>query len=326
MSPRDDFSAEVKRILAGRVGLLCSNPECRALTGGPQSDPAKVVNIGVAAHITAAAQGGPRFDENLSADERSSPTNGIWLCQNCAKRIDSDVSRYPADSLQEWKRSAESRADLALGKGHPVASQTTSEPSTESIVNPPPKRQRWKPIAAVLSSAAAVATVATFLGFGRRSAAPSPFEYAERRPWVGIGAIHLDPLTPGRPPRAEMVIRNRGKTPAKDLVLRGFIVTSPHRINDPEAEVTKGLSETPVEIPTVGALLAGEDTTIPFTSSINLTEGMVAAFKDASGHIYLIGRIDYRDVFERQHTTRFFRHYLPSANRFESDNAHNDAD
>jgi hypothetical protein len=124
-----------------------------------------------------------------------------------------------------------------------------------------------------------------------------------------------------------MVIRNRGRTPAKDLVLRGFIVTSPHRITDPEAEVTRGLSETPVaEIPTVGVLLADEDTTIPFTSSINLTEGMVAAFKEASGHIYLIGRIDYRDVFERQHATKVFRHYLPSANRFESENAHNDAD
>ena len=116
MGSRDDFSAEVKRTLAGRVGLRCSNPDCRAATGGPQSDPAGVVNIGVAAHITAAAAGGPRFDEKLSPEERASATNGIWLCQNCAKRIDNDVQRYPADLVQAWKRVSESSADALLGK------------------------------------------------------------------------------------------------------------------------------------------------------------------------------------------------------------------
>jgi len=34
MGLRDDFSAEAKRILAARVGLLCANPECRAATAG----------------------------------------------------------------------------------------------------------------------------------------------------------------------------------------------------------------------------------------------------------------------------------------------------
>ena len=49
----DDFSDATKRVLASRVGTLCSNPFCRALTSGPQDDPKKAVNIGVAAHITA---------------------------------------------------------------------------------------------------------------------------------------------------------------------------------------------------------------------------------------------------------------------------------
>jgi len=129
MGLRDDFSAEVKHILAGRVGLRCANPECQAGTAGPQSDPAKVVNIGVAAHITAASPGGPRFDSTLSAEERSSATNGIWLCQNCAKRIDNDASRYSVELIRAWKVVAESRADAALGKSSaaatPVASPTT---------------------------------------------------------------------------------------------------------------------------------------------------------------------------------------------------------
>jgi hypothetical protein len=56
-------------------------------------------------------------------------TNGIWLCQNCAKRIDNDVSRYSVELIRAWKVVAESFADAALGKpsgvAAPVAAPTT---------------------------------------------------------------------------------------------------------------------------------------------------------------------------------------------------------
>jgi hypothetical protein len=68
------------------------------------------LNIGVAAHITAASPGGPRYDPNLSAEDRKSPDNGIWLCQSCAKLIDSDQQRYTVSLLREWKRLAEEAA------------------------------------------------------------------------------------------------------------------------------------------------------------------------------------------------------------------------
>src|SRR5713101_2602138 len=84
---RDEFSQAVKRALAQRVALLCSNPACRAATSGPQRNPSKAVNVGVAAHITGAAPGGPRYDARMSEKDRRSASNGIWLCQNCAKLI-----------------------------------------------------------------------------------------------------------------------------------------------------------------------------------------------------------------------------------------------
>jgi hypothetical protein len=62
MHPRDEFSKETKEIVAKRVGSRCSNPNCRRPTSGPQTHPRKTVNIGVAAHITAAAPGGARYD------------------------------------------------------------------------------------------------------------------------------------------------------------------------------------------------------------------------------------------------------------------------
>ena len=107
---RDEFTIGVKRILANRVGVRCSNPDCQRGTSGPNTDPEQSVNIGVAAHITAAAPGGPRYDAGLTEEERKSAQNGIWLCQNCAKLIDNDPDGYPSELLREWKRGAEERA------------------------------------------------------------------------------------------------------------------------------------------------------------------------------------------------------------------------
>ena len=75
---RDEFSQPTKDALAKRVGFCCSNPSCKKLTSGPHSDPAKSLNIGVAAHMTAAASGGPRYDGSLSSADRKAPENGIF--------------------------------------------------------------------------------------------------------------------------------------------------------------------------------------------------------------------------------------------------------
>src|SRR4030065_239910 len=107
---RDDFSRATGDLLAKRVGVRCSNPSCRKLTTGPRTDSRYIVNIGVAAHITAASEGGPRFAPNLSTEERQAPENGIWLCQNCAKLVDNDPARYAIEVLRAWKSGAEDAA------------------------------------------------------------------------------------------------------------------------------------------------------------------------------------------------------------------------
>ena len=93
---RDDFSKGVRDVLANRAGYRCSKPDCRAATAGPGADEEKKGSIGIAAHITAAAEGGPRYDPKLSSDERASVANGIWLCDTHARLIDNDVDAYPA--------------------------------------------------------------------------------------------------------------------------------------------------------------------------------------------------------------------------------------
>lgn len=123
---RDEFSAKTKRLLAARVGYHCSNPDCVSSTSGPALDEEGTVNIGVGAHITAAASGGPRYVANMTPTERSSSANGIWLCQSCSKLIDSDIDRYTAELLYEWKKDAIQRAVDAIASGRPLGTLRAS--------------------------------------------------------------------------------------------------------------------------------------------------------------------------------------------------------
>jgi len=112
----DDFNQKTKRLLAQRVGYLCSNPECRAQTCGPCAQPDKIVTAGDAAHISAASPNGPRFDPSLSSEERRAYDNGIWLCVVHARVIDQDDSHYTVERLRSWKSQAEAHAMERLGK------------------------------------------------------------------------------------------------------------------------------------------------------------------------------------------------------------------
>jgi hypothetical protein len=132
-SIRDEFPDPVKRALAARVNFRCSNPDCRARTSGPQVNPSKALNLGVAAHITAAAEGGPRFDPTMAPEERAAITNAIWLCHNCGKLVDNDPSRFTAARLRGWKSEAEQEAFTLIGKGRPLIGLPSSDWSVASL-------------------------------------------------------------------------------------------------------------------------------------------------------------------------------------------------
>ena len=105
---RDDFSAKTTETLAKRVAYRCSNPQCGRLTIAPSLDKVdKATIIGIAAHITAASEGGPRFDGTITTDARVSIENGIWLCANCSILIDREPQTFPVDLLRGWKRQTE---------------------------------------------------------------------------------------------------------------------------------------------------------------------------------------------------------------------------
>ncbi|WP_186194538.1 NACHT domain-containing protein [Burkholderia gladioli] len=103
---RDDFKKDTVLQIAKRAGWLCSFPTCRVPTVGATSDGEGEINIGTAAHICAAAPGGPRYDAAMTPEERSSATNGIWMCRDHGKAIDSPDAQFTVALLREWKRQA----------------------------------------------------------------------------------------------------------------------------------------------------------------------------------------------------------------------------
>lgn len=124
---RDEFPKPVIDALRLRVGARCSNPDCRRPTTGPAAGPVAVSSVGVAAHIHAAASGGPRYLAGMSREQRRAIGNGVWLCGICATKVDRDVAKFSPDLLRAWKEMAEKQAANEQGNRLPSTSDALNQ-------------------------------------------------------------------------------------------------------------------------------------------------------------------------------------------------------
>lgn len=74
----------------------------------------------------------------MSPHARRGIENGIWLCSNCAGKIDRDPEAYPVALLQEWKRKAERRAEAEQGRRLPE--ETDANDQLMMVLGGLPKR------------------------------------------------------------------------------------------------------------------------------------------------------------------------------------------
>lgn len=131
---RDDFPAKVVQKLAERASYICSNPACNRITVGPvAADLTRSTKTGIAAHICAAAPGGPRYDMSQTQAERAGIANAIWLCATCSTLIDKNNGiDYPANHLRRWKRDHEELIKTCLEGGRRVVFQFLKAPTDHS--------------------------------------------------------------------------------------------------------------------------------------------------------------------------------------------------
>jgi hypothetical protein len=202
---RDEFPEEVKRVIAHRANLVCSNPSCGTSTGGPQDDPSKALNLGVAAHITAASPGGPRYDPAFTIEQRKSAENGVWLCQNCAKLVDNDESRYPAKILGAWKLVREHSALNTIGQTAHRPAETESQAKHRVIL-------QWKGQRVMLVK---MATPRQEISLGTR-------------PWASIHVTVLDCT------EHYVKVRGEGWDNSRSIPMRNIEIGHDDRFNLPE--------------------------------------------------------------------------------------------
>jgi hypothetical protein len=104
--------------IPGRIASEFAKPDCCRPTLGPRMGEPGFMNLGVAAHIKAASEGGARYDKGQTQENRRSFSNGIWLCQAHAHQVDHDEEHFTVEMLEKWKRDAELRAfDQLTGNG-----------------------------------------------------------------------------------------------------------------------------------------------------------------------------------------------------------------
>jgi hypothetical protein len=116
---RDEFPENIKNVLRLRAGNCCSY--CKKLTSGPsQESPTAFASDGVAAHISAASDGGRRYDPSMTKEKRSSINNGIWLCASHAVLIDRNETTFTIPVLKTMKADHEAWAFGKVLGGPPI--------------------------------------------------------------------------------------------------------------------------------------------------------------------------------------------------------------
>ncbi len=121
---RDEFPAAVKRKLERLAGHVCSI--CGVPTSGANADGSGEITVGTAAHICAAAIGGPRYDEKMSSEQRKAADNGIWLCRNHGDEVDDDEKHYTVDRLRQLKWDAERASWRRVSQSRPLIFHSVS--------------------------------------------------------------------------------------------------------------------------------------------------------------------------------------------------------
>lgn len=70
----------------------------------------------------------------MTTQERTSISNGIWLCRNCHKLVDSDEQRYSVTLLRSWKEAAEEEARIMQSSGFQNPTQPASSSASTRFI------------------------------------------------------------------------------------------------------------------------------------------------------------------------------------------------
>jgi len=148
----------------------------------------------------------------------------------------------------------------------------------------------------------------------------------DQRAWVGVKHIAMDSFEVGKPLVARVAIANSGKTFAKRMDNRAYLVISKKMFRSGE-ELRKHAEET-AKIPTEGSVVVlapGAEMSIELRLDEKLVQERFDSISKGERTIHVIGELQYEDIFEKKHVTRFRAFYVPARKVFQSAKDYDDA-
>lgn len=128
------------------------------------------------------------------------------------------------------------------------------------------------------------------------------FQISERAR-VSVKSMRLLPLEVGKPATAVVVIENFGKTPASQLAILHTLMLTREALNqDPREEL-------PQAKPRSGVLMSSETVDVTSISNRTIGDDELAALNLGTLHMYVFGKLEYVDIFDHHHGTRFCGEY-----------------
>lgn len=114
-SLRDRVPPAQEKVVIARSGNKCAYPGCGLdLTIYPKSDGDRPKATGKVAHIAAASPGGPRYDASMTAEQRGSAQNLIYLCGPHHDVVDTQLDYHTREFLLAAKYSHEAAVERAV--------------------------------------------------------------------------------------------------------------------------------------------------------------------------------------------------------------------
>jgi hypothetical protein len=140
----------------------------------------------------------------------------------------------------------------------------------------------------------------------------------DQRAWLGIGTIDIGEMHAPDPIAINIQVVNSGKTIAKEAVFPVGVVATDIPIDIARFVKTHPYKRAPDErgfLP--GGQIVFPNLPITITAKSGSTDALgITSVQTGAKNLYVYGDIQYKDVFEKRHTTRFCGVYDPKRKKF----------
>jgi hypothetical protein len=142
----------------------------------------------------------------------------------------------------------------------------------------------------------------------------------ERRAWIGPVRMGLTEVAADKPLRVEVHLLNTGETPAREVQVQGALRIAA------EGQLPTFTYDPPSRPPSRLVVQPQMTVIMPFNSRGNIQSGAFPLLNSGAQVIFMYGLVQYRDVFDRPHATRFCAFFNPDLKTIRWCNTYNDAD